>query len=155
MPFHNTLYISNHREEVLEKLFGAPKINDLGAYPLDFGGYEEGLSEDGVGDLVEEAEEEEDGDFSGEEALEGVGEGDLLVANTPTTAMKTSATITRSSVLKKLRQYGISGVLSYGLLNTVYYKVGDEGENHHKVDDHQGKEKSAGGFFSILRRGSH
>ncbi|MBA0629395.1 hypothetical protein Godav_023965 [Gossypium davidsonii] len=26
-------------------------------------------------------------------------------------------------VLKKLRQYGISGVLSYGLLNTVYYLI--------------------------------
>ncbi|KAH1114923.1 hypothetical protein J1N35_008301 [Gossypium stocksii] len=59
------------------------------------------------------------------------------------------------SVLKKLRQCGISGVLSYGLLNTVYYKVGDEGENHHKVNDHQRKEKSAGKFFSVLRRGSH
>lgn len=36
-----------------------------------------------------------------------------------------------------------------------HIQVGDEGENHHKVDDHHRKEKSAGGFFSVLRRGSH
>ncbi|PPD96869.1 hypothetical protein GOBAR_DD06137 [Gossypium barbadense] len=81
-------------EEVLEKLFGAPIREYLEAHLLDFDGYEEGLLKDGVGDLVEEAEKE-DGDFWGEEALKGVGEGDLSVANTLTIAMKTSATTTR------------------------------------------------------------
>ncbi|KAK5843627.1 hypothetical protein PVK06_006085 [Gossypium arboreum] len=70
-------------EEELQELFGAPTGDDLGALP----------SEE---DLVEEAEEEEDGDFAGEEALEGVCEDDLSVANAPTTAMKTSATTIRS-----------------------------------------------------------
>ncbi|KAK8360430.1 hypothetical protein V6Z11_A04G165700 [Gossypium hirsutum] len=41
------------------------------------------------------------------------------------------------------------------ILRQIAMEVGDEGENHHKVDDHQRKEKSAGGFFSVLRRGSH
>ncbi|KAH1113488.1 hypothetical protein J1N35_006866 [Gossypium stocksii] len=70
-------------EDGLEKLFGAPTGDDLGALP----------SEE---DLVEEAEEEEDGDLAGEEALEGVGKDDLSVANAPTTAMKTNATTIRS-----------------------------------------------------------
>ncbi|XP_017612960.1 serine/threonine-protein kinase STY46-like isoform X2 [Gossypium arboreum] len=41
------------------------------------------------------------------------------------------------------------------ILRQIAMEVGDEGENHHKVDDHQRKEKYAGGFFSVLRRGSH
>ncbi|KAL1106377.1 hypothetical protein V6Z11_D04G199600 [Gossypium hirsutum] len=55
----------------------------------------------------------------------------------------------------------LTGKLPYACLTPlqaavgVVQKVGDEGENHHKVDDHQRKEKSAGGFFSVLRRGSH
>ncbi|KAK5843628.1 hypothetical protein PVK06_006086 [Gossypium arboreum] len=55
-------------EEELKKLLRAPTGDDLGALP----------SEE---DLVEEAEEEEDGEFAGEEALEEVGEGDLSCNN--------------------------------------------------------------------------
>ncbi|KAH1113487.1 hypothetical protein J1N35_006865 [Gossypium stocksii] len=70
-------------EDELEKLFGAPTGDDLGALP----------SEE---HLLEEAEEEEDGDLAGEEALKGVRKDDLSVANAPTTAMKTNATTIRS-----------------------------------------------------------
>ncbi|XP_065865261.1 uncharacterized protein [Euphorbia lathyris] len=36
-------------------------------------------------------------------------------------ASQSQGSLTSSEILKKLKRYGISGILSYGLLNTVYY----------------------------------
>ncbi|KAL1079487.1 hypothetical protein V6Z11_D10G226700 [Gossypium hirsutum] len=49
-------------------------------------------------------------------------DGNYSTNNEGSTAGKSEAS-QGQSVLKKLRQYGISGVLSYGLLNTVYYLI--------------------------------
>ncbi|XP_012457605.1 uncharacterized protein LOC105778436 [Gossypium raimondii] len=55
-------------------------------------------------------------------------DGNYSTNNEGSTAGKSEASQGQSffsskDVLKKLRQYGISGVLSYGLLNTVYYLI--------------------------------
>ncbi|KDP40592.1 hypothetical protein JCGZ_24591 [Jatropha curcas] len=62
--------------------------------------------------------------FKGEGSAYGSSDPDIANSNLEGSGEKAGSdqeSFTSSEILKKLKRYGISGVLSYGLLNTAYY----------------------------------